>query len=575
MATRRKEPSEPPADDSPPPARKPRRKISFLAFFLMWAKRQRWKVPAPHVRICNWLEHRGEIAVLRCHRGMGKSTLLAVYNAWRYYCDPTYRILHQGESDPTAYKTSRDTQHVLRNHPLTRGMFRGGGVQEWWVEGATDPRNANMYARGILSNVTSARADETQNDDVEVPRNIQTPEAREKLRYRLGEQTHILVPGGKQLYVGTPHTHDSLYDEQEQAGADCLTIKMFEHEYRIEQSKPGERQIGFVPELVFSGIGKTTKLLEEGVHFTLKGTLLTLLGSFGLVDCYAGRAWPERFDAKELLKRRKKTRTINEWDSQYQLHSKPIHDLRLNPDRMVPYEVEPVWKRMNGQLTMWLGGARIVAATCRWDPSSGKLKSDVSAVAVVFQDDTGRRYLHRIVRLTGDLVEMEADGKTIIGGQAHQLCELVKKFRLPRVSIETNGIGKFAPSVLKGAIKQRRLICGVSEIDNRQNKNERILEALEPLLQTDDQLWAHVSVLDDEEGNEGKGLLPIQMRDWNPAIKDQEDDYVDVTAGAVTETPERIHSQLIDGGIPPSGSNESWRPSSGVHTVELEVGIID
>lgn len=196
-------------------------KVSFLVFFLIWSRQRGWVVPDVHVRACQWLGERGDLAVLRCFRGFGKSTLLAVYNAWRYYLDRQYRILHQSEADGTAYKTSRDTQNVLRNHPLTRGMFREGGVEQWWVEGAADPRNASMYAKGILSNVTSARADECQNDDIEVPRNIQTPEAREKLRYRLGEQTHILVPGGRTLYVGTPHTHESIYDEMEKLGADC------------------------------------------------------------------------------------------------------------------------------------------------------------------------------------------------------------------------------------------------------------------------------------------------------------------------------------------------------------------
>jgi hypothetical protein len=99
-------------------------------------------------------------------------------------------------------------------------------------------RNGSMYAKGILSNVTSARANECQNDDVEVPRNIQTPEAREKLRYRLGEQTHILIPGGRKLYIGTPHTHDSLYDEVESMGADCLTIRLFEKENALRRKTP-------------------------------------------------------------------------------------------------------------------------------------------------------------------------------------------------------------------------------------------------------------------------------------------------------------------------------------------------
>lgn len=554
-------------------------KVSLLAFHLMWAKQRRWKVPDVHARACHWLQHRGELAVFRAHRGFSKSTLLASYNAWKFYCDAEYRILHQSEADGTAYKTSRDTQNVLRSHPLTRGLFREGGVEQWWVDGATDPRNASMYAKGILSNVTSARADECQNDDVEVPRNIQTPEAREKLRYRLGEQTHILVPGGRQLYVGTPHTHDSLYDEQEAMGADCLTIRMFDKEHRAQDVKAGSRHLMlFTPTVVFSGIGKPAKLLQEGKDYVLVKGGVKLLAAHRLVDFYADIAWPERFDTAELLKRRRKTRTINEWDSQYQLHSKPIHDVRLNPDALSPYDVEPVFKRSNGQLTMWLGRTQIVGAVCRWDPASGKLTSDASAVAVIFQDESGRRYLHRIVRLTGKVVEFDDDGKTIVGGQVNQLCDLVEAFKLPRVTIETNGIGKFAPDVLKGALKQRRLLCGVATEDASENKNRRILEALEPLLLTDDQLWAHVSVLDSEDGEEGKGLLPTQMKEWNPVVKQQPDDYLDVTAGAVTEQPERVMRAVAAddrAGIPAQGGSDSWRPSSGVHALELEAGIVD
>ena len=223
-------------------------KVDFPTFFAMWADLRRWSVPDVHWEAVYWLQHRGALAVLRCFRGFGKSTILAVYNAWRYYDDPTYRILHQSEADPTAYKTSRDTQNVLRRHPLTTRLFKEGGVEQWWVEGADDPRNGSMFARGILSNVTSARCDEAQNDDVEVPRNIRTPEAREQLEYRLGEQNFIMVPGARQLFIGTPHTHDSIYDKMEALGADCLTIPLFEREHRIEDAKVSSFALPFVPE---------------------------------------------------------------------------------------------------------------------------------------------------------------------------------------------------------------------------------------------------------------------------------------------------------------------------------------
>lgn len=533
-------------------------RVSFLAFYLMWAKYKGWTVPDVHVRACHWFEHRGNFAVLRAHRGFSKSTLLAVYNAWRFYCDPAYRILHQSESDPTAYKTSRDTQNVLERHPLTRGLFRDGGVQEWWVHGAIDARNASMYSRGILSNVTSARADECQNDDVEVPRNIQTPEAREKLRYRLGEQVHILVPGGRQIFIGTPHTHDSLYDEMEKAGADCLTIPMFGKSMRVENTKERRHAIGFAPEFAFAGIGKATRLLRAGVDYEYAGGAVTLKHEpEGVVDFYAGVAWPDRFDGDELLRRRKRTRTLNEWDSQYQLKSKPIHDVRLDPARIRPYSAEPVLEFANKEARMMLGRVRIVSARAYWDCATGKPGADDSALSLILDDDFGNSYWHICEAMKGEFAEFsDARNTEIIGGQVLQAAKIIKRLHVPQVYVEDNGAGSFVPQLLMRALKQERIQCGVKAIPAKGAKNDRILGALEPLINSG-VLWAHVSVLN--------GPLWAQMRDWNPAIKDQPDDFLDSGAGALLQAPVRIGRA----GKPADVSGNDWRPYAGVSEVTL------
>jgi hypothetical protein len=534
---------------------------SYAEFFHLWALRQGWDVPDFHYLMADWMEHRGDLGVLQVFRGAAKSTHLAVYNAWRYYRDSSYRVLHQGDQDGTAYKTARDTKHVLQHHPLTRDMGTPEGeVSFWWVPGATDQRNPSMQAAGIMSNITSSRADEVQNDDVEVPRNIATPEAREKLRYRLGEQIHILVPGGRRLFVGTPHTHDSIYDEQTRLGADTLRIPLFEQEHRIDNATRTRYAVPFVPEYIFSGIGEFSGLLVKGRDYRIDGKHIEFAKPPArVIDCYAGCAWPERFTPDEMAKRRKQCRTQNEWDSQYQLHSKPVSEMRLNPDRIVRYDVEPALRMANGAASMWLGKARIVGMACRWDPSSGKLKSDVSAVALVLQDERGCRYLHRTPRLTGDVAEFAEDGKTIIGGQVWQLCDLVEAFSIPRVVVETNGIGAFAPAVLKACFKQRKLICAVKEEQAIINKNRRILEAYEGIISSG-MLWAHSEVLN--------GPFAGQLRDFNPSITNQPDDYIDAGAGAIADTPERIRA-TPDPSRQERGGN-GWQPESGVHEVELE-----
>lgn len=546
-------------------------RIGFLAFFVLWAARMGWEVPPLHVRVCAWLERAwlsgNALLLLMLPRGHAKSTILEVFNAWIYYCWPRTRILHQSESNGTALKTSRGTQNVLRHHPLTRGMLPDsqGTVEQWWVRGAFDhdPRNASMYALGILSNVTSSRADFVQNDDIEVPKNIATPEAREKLRFRLGEQVHIAVPGAPKLYVGTPHTHESIYEDVKRLGADSLVIRMFEQEFRVESADRVRYAVGFVPEFVFSGIGEGARLLAEGVDFRMEGTTIVFAEPLGgLLDCYAGAAWPERFHGQELAKRRAECRTLNEWDSQYQLHAKPVTQVRLDPARIIPYDVAPHFREANGARSMWLGRQRMVGAAARWDPSSGKLRSDVSGVAVALQDEAGRRYLHHVAGLTGEVAEFAADGKTIVGGQVWQLCDVVERYSLPKITVETNGIGGFAPAVLRAALKQRRLPCGVVAVNSTANKNKRILEAFEPLLLSRGMLWAHVDVL--------RGPMWAQMRDWNPAVQDQPDDLLDAASGAIAETPERFRGIAGSGGIPTREPRDDWRPEAGEFEVEFE-----
>lgn len=543
-----------------------RREISFLAFFLIWAKVQGWKVPALHVRVCHWLEACADpVRVLMVFRGAAKSTIYAVYKAWQLYCDPTHISLIWAADGPLATKLTRDTINVLRRHPLCAGMLpTKPGAQMFWVEGSTDARNASMTAVGVNQNVTSARASDIDYDDVEVPKNIKTSEARENLRMKIQESTFILVPGGRETYIGTPHTHDSIYPELVSSGAALLKIPLFESHVRYEQTDKALRyKIPFKPGddglYVVTGIHKFAKLLAAEIDYRIDGSYLVFTKPPGAVlDIYAHCAWPERFTREDIIKRRKKTRTLNYWDSQYMLEAKPITETRLDPARLIPYAVEPVIRHANRTASMFLGNVKIAGMAARWDPSSGKLKSDVSAFALVLQDEQGRRYLHRVAELTGEVAEFTADGKRIIGGQVWQICDLVEKFSIPRIVVETNGIGGFAPAVLKAALKQRHLTCGVSEEHSVENKNRRILEAYEGIMSSN-MLWAHVDVLE--------GPFWDQMKDFNPATSNQDDDLIDSGAGAITDTPERIKVQVKETA---QVAARDWRPSSGVHEVVFE-----
>jgi hypothetical protein len=541
-----------------------RAKVSFAAFFLIWAKRQHWRVPAFHLVICDWLEHCTDpTRVLMVFRGASKSTIYAVYKAWLLWRDHTCRSLIWAADGPLATKLTRDTINVLRRHPLCVGILPPKpGQRRFWVNGSNDARNASMEAVGVDSNATGARADAVDFDDVEVPKNIKTADARLNLRNKIEDSTHIAVPGAQKTYIGTPHTHDSVYAEQIEGGAAVLKIALFKHVRRYEDTSRNTRYpFDFEPAedglYVIAGIGKFARMMVEGIDYRVENGAVIFDKPPGTVlDICAVNAWPERFTRSAIEIKRKDTRTLNAWDSQYQLESKPINETRLDPAKIKPYAVQPVIREVNDEICMMLGSVRIVGASAWWDCSLGKISSDASAFTLVLTDERGNLYWHLAAGLMGDLAEFDDKG-AVISGQCAQIRDLVIQYQIPRVVVETNGPGGFVPPILRRALDGTG--CGVDERFSSQDKRKRILDALEPPLSSGF-LWAHVDVLD--------GPVWDQMKDFNPQARDQPDDYIDAGSGAISDTPQRIGKVVAKA---TDSSRQDWRPTSGVHEVTLEL----
>lgn len=543
-------------------------KLSLLEFAASVYEMRGWQMPDLHVRAYHFLDStEGDRSrVMQIFRGSGKSTLLGIYLAWKLYRDPLRQLLVLGADDALAGDMSRDVLALAENHPLLAGSVRQvPAVHSWWLEEAFahSPRVPSVKAKGIMSRLTGSRADLAVLDDVEVPRNTETDEARRKLRKRISELTHVLKPGSSRIWIGTPHTHASLYPEQIAAGAASLTVKLFSHARRFEDARQ-TRYLHGVPEgdddlHVFVGVGAHSKLLAEGTDYTIDGEYLVLREPPGAVlDLYAGCAWPERFDRRELEKRRRECRTLHEFDSQYQLHAMPLDGVRLSPDLMRVYDCEPEIRRANDSVAMFMNGTQVVSATCRIDPASNKPKSDTSAACLVFADGQGRYYWHRAVPLVGQIIDSVDAKGMIAGGMAEQVADLVEQFELGAVEVETNGIGGTWPALLRGILRKRGLQCGVREKVSSTSKVRRILGTVEPALRSGI-LHCHASVMRQVEA---------EMRDWSPVV-DGRDDYLDALAGALATEPVRVGKSIAA----PKDSREKfglWQPGTQVYTAEFE-----
>ncbi|MBN2779936.1 MAG: phage terminase large subunit [Alphaproteobacteria bacterium] len=195
------------------------RKKGFLTFIKLWNDLSRFKTPQHHNQIGVWLEqiYHGldRKGLLLAFRNSGKSTVVALFCAWILYQNPNDRILVVSADARLATKISRHIRRIIEHHPLTEKLVPKK-KEEWAgcafsIERSQKQRDPSVTAFGITSGITGARADVIICDDVEIPKNCNTEEKREDLRERLVELEFILSPNGMQIFIGTPHTYETIY----------------------------------------------------------------------------------------------------------------------------------------------------------------------------------------------------------------------------------------------------------------------------------------------------------------------------------------------------------------------------
>lgn len=466
----------------------------LLEFVWVWNHLQGMNTPQLHRNILGWLEQawakgERELALL-VFRDAGKSTLVGLFCAWALTRDPDLRILVLAADHQLAKKMVRNVKRIIERHPLAKQLkpARGGqwAADQFTVRRRRELRDPSMIAKGLGANVTGSRADLVICDDVEVPRTCDTPNKREELRTRLREIDYVLTPQGTQLYIGTPHTRESIYAEDSEAAF----------------------LLGF-------------KRLE-----------------LPILDARGRSRWPERFPPEKIEAIRRRSGPAK-FASQMLLRPTSNEEGRLDPGRLVMYGEELAYQEANGAASLRLGSTRLVSASCWWDPAYGAPgKGDSSVIAAVFSDEDGRAYLHRVEYLTHDGSAGEAD-------EATQLCRKVAAFaralHLPAVTVEINGIGRFLPGLLRRAMAETRTPCAVIETTSRKPKAVRIIEAFDARLAAG-AIWTHASVF--------KGPFISEMREWRPAKAGARDDGLDAVAGCLLSEPVRINARLSQDGLP-------------------------
>ena len=294
----------------------------FAEFVWIWNRQQAQATPRLHLQIARWLAVRWQAGerelLLLAFRSSGKSTLVGLFCAWLLSQNPDLRILVLAGDFALAKKMVRNVKRIIERHPLTASL-KPAHTDHWasdqfTVKRRAELRDPSMLAKGIGANITGLRADVVICDDVEVPNTCDTPPKRADLRARLRELEYVVVPGGLQVFVGTPHTYYSIYADQPrpEIGEAHAALAGF---HRLE-----------VP------------LLDE-----------------------QGRCrWPERFAPARIEAIRRRTGPAK-FDSQMMLRPRSIVEGRLDPERLRVYDADLRYTEGNHE-------ARLALADRGWCP---------------------------------------------------------------------------------------------------------------------------------------------------------------------------------------------------------------
>ena len=167
--------------------------------------------------IADYLQHGPKRLQIQAFRGIGKSWITGAFVLWTLFKDPEKKIMIISASKERADNMSIFLQKLIIETPWLSHLQPKSDDSRWSrisFDVNCSPHQApSVKSVGITGQLTGSRADLMILDDIEVPGNSMTEMMREKLLQLCTEAESILTPkdDSRIMYLGTPQTVFTVY----------------------------------------------------------------------------------------------------------------------------------------------------------------------------------------------------------------------------------------------------------------------------------------------------------------------------------------------------------------------------
>ena len=428
-------------------------------------------LPSPtraQYHIADYLQHGPKRLQVQAFRGVGKSWITGAFVLWTLFKDPEKKIMIISASKERADNMSIFLQKLIIETPWLN-YLRPKSDEARWSRISFDvncsPHQApSVKSVGITGQLTGSRADLMVLDDIEVPGNSMTELMREKLLQLCTEAESILTPknDSRILFLGTPQTTFTVYR------------KLAERNYR--------------PFVWPARYPRNASLYENTLAPALQEDIDSGAAPWMVTD-------PDRFAEDDLIEREASMGRSN-FVLQFMLDTSlsDAEKFPLKVSDLIVTSVNPthapdniIWSNDPANLIKDISYVGLpgdyaygpvqskgdyepyTETICSVDPSG--IGSDETAASFISQRN-GILYLHE--------VRAYKDGysdRTLL-----DILRGCKKFNVTKLLIETNFGDGIVGELFKKHLQQTKQAIDIEEVRANVRKEDRIIDALEPIL---------------------------------------------------------------------------------------------